>query len=211
MRICMSFFILLSMRSCWEFGPTIPAILYLLIQGVGIHSFEKILNDLWLLWGEIRLITNHCNNMRRKQYYASNDAFKVCLFEIQSSASPCRSLYICHIKGNICLNIWLFRSPESRLDPFRCEFVTIFKQGQLYSFTVWEKISEFIVQLVQDMYICSTSPRLSTIARFSHNRKYNYYCIFIDVPPCIMRRNLPRKLLVRVRANKHTLKASLLA
>jgi hypothetical protein len=55
----------------------------LLIQGVGICSFDEIFNDLWLLWSEIRLITNHWNNTRRrKEYYANKDAFKVCLFEI---------------------------------------------------------------------------------------------------------------------------------
>jgi hypothetical protein len=109
---CAILFVLVDYYLSFPWFPirlrNIRAILYLLIQGVGIHSFEEIFNDLWLLWSEIRLITNHWNNMRRrKEYCANKDAFKVCLF----SPSPCRTY-----TGNICLYIRLFRSPESRLD-----------------------------------------------------------------------------------------------
>jgi hypothetical protein len=128
------------------------AILYLLIQGVGIHSFEEIFNDLWLLWSEIRLITNHWNNMRRrKEYYANKDAFKVCLFEIQSiSPSPCRTY-----KGKyLFIHLIISFSRVETGSLIRCEFATIFKLRQLYSFSVWENMGSlsFIVQLVQDMY-----------------------------------------------------------
>jgi hypothetical protein len=153
---CAILFVLVDYYLSFPWFPVrlrnIRAILYLLIQGVGIHSFEEIFNDLWLLWSEIRLITNHWNNMRRrKEYYANKDAFKVCLFEIQSiSPSPCRTY-----KGKyLFIHLIISFSRVETGSLIRCEFATIFKLRQLYSFTVWENMGSlsFIVQLVQDMY-----------------------------------------------------------
>ena len=86
---------------------------------------------------------------RRKEYYANKDAFKVCLFEIQSSHSPCRTY-----KGKYLFihSIISFSRVETG-SLIRCDFVTTFKLGKLYSFTVENMGSlSFIVQLVQDMY-----------------------------------------------------------
>jgi hypothetical protein len=139
---CAILFVLVDYYFSFPWFPVrlrnIRAILYLLIQGVGIHSFEEIFNDLWLLWSEIRLITNHWNYMRRrKEYYANKDAFKVYLFEIQSSPSPCRT----YIKGKyLFIHLIISFSRVETGSLIRCEFVTIFKLGQLYSFTVWENM-----------------------------------------------------------------------
>jgi hypothetical protein len=141
LRMCDSF-VLVDYYFSFPWFPVrlrnIRAILYLLIQGVGIHSFEEIFNDLWLLWSEIRLITNHWNYMRRRnEYYANKDAFKVCLFEIQSSPSPCRT----YIKGKyLFIHLIISFSRVETGSLIRSEFVTIFKLGQLYSFTVWENM-----------------------------------------------------------------------
>jgi hypothetical protein len=118
---CAILFVLVDYYLSFPWFPVrlrnIRAIPYLLIQGVGIHSFEEIFNDF------IRFVTfmkwNPINNKSLKQYekgeriLPNKDAFKVCLFEIQSSPSPCRTykgkyLFIAYIR--------LFRSPESRLD-----------------------------------------------------------------------------------------------